>query len=317
MGLFLAACARPGLPTPNRQERPVVFEGMCDASGAIALSDRLLVVASDEDNVLRTYDVTRGGPPVSSTDVSPALGLRLKGKRRPRAPEADLEAAARIGNRAYWMTSHARSSKGRPQPERLLFFSTTASTSAIELVGRPYEHLLDDMLAEPALATFRLAEAAMLPPKAQGGLNIEGLTATPSGELLIAFRNPVPDGRALLVPLRNPAEVVAGQNGMRARLGTPILLDLGGDGVRSLSWWRGRYFIIAGHYGSGGRSRVYEWSGQGPPALVSIDLGDGDREIDGAACKDLDDPTRKAFRGRWFRPPSSTTTRIASGELPR
>jgi hypothetical protein len=33
-----------------------------------------------------------------------------------------------------------------------------------------------------------------------GGLNIEGLAATPDGQLLIGFRNPLSEGKALLLP---------------------------------------------------------------------------------------------------------------------
>ena len=180
------------------------------------------------------------------------------------------------------------------------------------------------MLAAPALASFQLGQAAHLPPKAPGGLNIEGLTATPTGELLIAFRNPIPDGRGLLVPLLNPTEILEDADGMKAQFGAPILLDLGGYGVRSLSWWQGRYLIIAGHYASGRRSRLYDWTGHGQPRLISIELDnlnaegfftpekrpeililsdDGERLVDGVACKDLRDPARKTFRGLWVRPP--------------
>ena len=318
------ACVHPPEPVARPRESAVVFEETCDGSGAIALSDRLLVVASDEDNVLRTYDVERGGRPLAATDMSSALDLPLKGKARPTAPEMDLEAATRIGDRAYWLTSHGRSSGGKLRPERHRLFSTHTSTAGMSLAGRPYDQLLADMLAAPALAGFQLSQAAKLPPKAPGGLNIEGLTATPSGELLIAFRNPIPDGRALLVPLLNPTEILEGADGVRARFGAPVLLDLDGYGVRALSWWQGRYLIMAGHYASGRRSRLYEWKGHGQPRLVSIDLedlnaegfftpekraeililsDDGERIVDGVACKDLRETAKKTFRGLWVRPP--------------
>src|SRR5688572_27491330 len=92
-----------------RNLREVVFRGACDASGAVPLSDRRFVVADDEDNILRVYDADTGGAPLTQTDLSPALGLPLKGKKHPEAPELDLEAATRIADRAYWLTSHGRS----------------------------------------------------------------------------------------------------------------------------------------------------------------------------------------------------------------
>jgi hypothetical protein len=82
------------------------------------------------------------------------------------------------------------------------------------------------------------------------------------GSALIGFRSPIPNGRALVVPLWNPLEVTRGG---RARLGEPMLLDLGGRGLRSLSTWRGRYLIVAGEPASGGPSTLYEWDGRGQP----------------------------------------------------
>ena len=42
-------------------------------------------------------------------------------------------------------------------------------------------------------------------------MNIEGLCPTPEGELLIGFRNPIPGERALIVPLKNPGELIEGK----------------------------------------------------------------------------------------------------------
>ncbi|MEO7101171.1 MAG: hypothetical protein ABI162_17595 [Luteolibacter sp.] len=50
-------------------------------------------------------------------------------------------------------------------------------------------------------------------------------------QLYIGFRNPIIDGKAVLVPLTNPKEVI--RAGARAILGNPVQLDLGGLGFRS------------------------------------------------------------------------------------
>jgi hypothetical protein len=303
----------------------IVFTGMCDASGAVALSDELFAVGDDEDNVLRVYDAKRGGAPLAASDISLALPIeRAAGHKKnecKRSREVDIEAATRVGDVALWITSHGRSSSGKERPERLFLFGTTAPRTAavMEIVGMPYASLVDDLAADERLATFHLEEAAQHAPKDPGGLNIEGLTARPDGAVLIGFRNPLPAGRALLVPLLNPLDVIAGQP---ARLGDPILLDLGGLGVRSLSWWRGRYLIAAGPIASEGAFRMFAWNGQGAPQLIDgADLGalhpegfftpdsldrilvlsdDGSEPIDGVACKRLDDSRRKRFRGRWI-----------------
>src|SRR5262249_36003120 len=128
-----------------------------------------------------------------------------------------------------------------------------------------------DLTTAPTLKPFNLLAASRLPPKARGALNIEGLSATPDGKLLIGFRNPIPGGRALLVPLENPEEVLAGRV---ARFGQPIQLELNGLGIRDLGYWQGKYLIIAGSYTSGGKTRLYTWLGGdfAPKHLKDIDL---------------------------------------------
>lgn len=330
--LLLAACrcgsvAAPApASAPNTEfsirgaERMVRFEGTCDASGAVAVSERSVAVADDEDNILRVYDAYGGGPS-TAIDLSAAIGLQPKGKRG-KWPEADIEAGTRIGERAYWITSHGRSSKGQPRPERLRFFATTlAGTGAAQLWGQANEQLLRDMLDDPRFAAFDLGAAAQRAPKAPGGLNIEGLSATPEGHLLIGFRNPNPNQRALLVPLLNPDATLQGG---RAQFGDPILLDLKGRGIRAVVPWRGgRYLLVAGHFDHALPSELYVWDGASglqlqshvtfgdfnPEAIFVPGTGDqvlvlsddGESPVDGTPCKKLHDSARKSFRGAWVQ----------------
>ena len=72
---------------------------------------------------------------------------------------------------------------------------------------------------------------------------MEGLAARPDGSsLLIGLRNPVANGRAVLIPFLNPREVVNGE--AKPKLGTPITLDLGGRGIRSLDYSEARRAYI-------------------------------------------------------------------------
>lgn len=329
VGVLATGCAARGVSGPpgvvpagtSRALVPVVFEGMCDASGAVALGGDMFVVGDDEDNVLRVYDARRGGGPVRSVDLSPDLELPTRKK----APEADIEAATGLESLSFWLTSHGRNSAGKKQPSRLRFFATRETDSGPRLVGRAYMHLLEDLLADPRLARYSLDAAEALPPKSPGGLNIEGMTAMPDGRsILIGFRSPVPEGRALVVPILNPKALV--QDGERARLGEPRLLDMGGLGIRSLSWWRGRYLIISGGTASEATSRLYTWRGgdDAPAPVREVDLtglnpeafftpeqadeilllsDDGAMTIDGVECKRLKEPARKRFRGVWIRLP--------------
>jgi hypothetical protein len=181
-------------------------------------------------------------------------------------------------------------------------------------VGTPYRDLLKDLEEDPDLDEFKLDKAAEKAPEDEDGLNIEGLAATPRGHLLIGFRNPIRKGRALLVPLENPDEVIRGR---RARLGEPITLDLGKRGVRSIEYRPAEqeYLIVAGAYDDRRDFRLYRWSGNpddDPERVRGVDFGglnpealffarDGDRSrvlvlsddggllIDGQECKDLDE----------------------------
>ena len=296
---------------------------MCDASAAVGLTDKVFAAASDEGSVLRVYSRERGGAPLQSINLSAFLDLD------PRDPEPDLEGAARMGDRAYWITSHARNKSGKERRSRDRFFAVQIVTNAqrveLKMVGKPYEHLLDDLVRDPKLKPFNLAAASRLEPKARGALNIEGLSATPDGRLLIGFRNPIPAGRTLLVPMLNPDAVVQGQ---AAKFGEPILLDLGGLGIRDVAYWNGKYAIIAGSYDGKGQARLYEWQGGtstprrlkhahlkglNPEAIVFYpDTGgeqfqllsdDGNQLVNGKPCKELADPNRQHFRSIWISEP--------------
>jgi hypothetical protein len=161
-----------------------------------------------------------------------------------------------------------------------------------------------------------LDKAARRTPEADGGLNIEGLAATADGKLLIGLRNPLPQQRALIIPLDNPAEVIAGQP---ARFGEPILLDLGERGIRSIERIGNSYLIVAGPTADHGSFALFRWSGRrddAPTPVSGIDLGnlrpealfaipdsnrvqllsdDGGVVINGVECKRLP-PASQSFR---------------------
>jgi hypothetical protein len=229
---------------------------MSDASAVVALDAHHFAVADDEDNVLRIYSRLNGGLPIRSVDLSTFLAVD------PRWPEVDLEDAARVGDRVYWISSHGRNKKGIERVSRYRFFATSVvegeSIVDLEPTGRPYLGLLEDLLKDPNFGKFGLSSAAQRAPKARGALNIEGLCAMPDGRLLLGFRNPIPDGKALVVPLENPKDVIAGQT---AKFGAPILLDLGGWGISGMTATSGKYVIAARSYDGEGQSLLYEWEG--------------------------------------------------------
>src|SRR5262245_18013213 len=153
---------------------PLVFNGMCDASAAVALAGDLFAVVNDEDNVLRFYRVSQPGATVHAYDLKPILF------RRKKAPEADLEGAARLGDRVFFITSHGRSAQGKPAPNRHRLFALELKQRGRDIiigpVGKVYTNLVADMLREPKLARFHLAQAAELAPKDWRGLIIDKLS---------------------------------------------------------------------------------------------------------------------------------------------
>lgn len=245
------------------------YRGACDASAAVAVDAEHFAVGNDENNVVHVY--RRGRPrPVGALDLSKFLGLRGDA-------EADIEGAARVGQRIYWITSHARNSRGKADASRHRFFATEllpGQPPSLRPLGVPYTRLLHDLAASDALKPLRLADASRLTAEAEGGFNIEGLAATHEGKLLIGLRNPLPQRRALVVPLENPAELIEGKT---ARFGLPIELDLDQRGIRSLELVGASYLIVAGPTADRGSFALYRWSGRrGEQALhlAAVDLRD-------------------------------------------
>jgi len=294
----------------------IVFSGMCDASAGIAISGDLFAAVNDEDNILRFYRTSQPGKPVQKIDLKPFLSQKKK------APEADFEGAARLGNRVFLITSHGRSAQGKAAPlrHRLMALALTEQAGLVKatLIGKPYTNLVADLERERRFAQFGFAAASTRAPKSEHAFNVEALTDTPEGHLLIGFRNPLVEKRAIVVPLTNPNEVILGQ---KPEFGEALLLDLGGLGLRGMGSMKSGYYLIAGPSASGGECRLFLWSGPGSePAVVSDvrfrginpegicfhDSGDeflalsddGTRAIAGEDCKRLPEEQRqfRAYR---------------------
>lgn len=296
--------------------------GMCDASAAVPVESNLFVVANDEDNTLRIYKNEESGKAIYSQDLSSFLQIN------PKHPEVDIEGATLIKNRIYWITSHGANKDGKQRPNRHRFFATDIEAIdgkfGLKPIGIPFLGLVKAFEDSAGLKNYDLGKAAKNAPESKNGLNIEGLTRTPQGNLLIGFRNPIPEGKALLVPLENPQEVIAGNE--KPKLGNPILLALDGLGIRSIEYSdaSGAYFIIAGPYDDNGSFQLYQWSGNPSeaPVLIKIDFNglhpealvvyskkktrakilsdDGSKSINGQNCKVLVNAQDKVFRSTWL-----------------
>jgi hypothetical protein len=226
----------------------VSFNDMCHASAAVAIDSVRFLVGDDEENVLRLYRRDKPGAPQQRFALRELYpGVIEDGEDL----ETDIEGAAMLGDRLFWIGSHGTSRKGHSRPARHRLFAVRCSSGRdgqyrMSADGALYSTLVEDLAADPRYASWNLREAAGIRSKSAGGINIEGLAATPSGALLIGFRNPLQSGTdaALVATLLNPIEVI---NGKRARFGDPAVLRLDGLGIRSMEWRRGdEYVIVAG-----------------------------------------------------------------------
>lgn len=262
--LCLLLCAATAGARPELQH----YDGLCDASAAVALDAQHFVVAGDEDNRLRIY--ARGRQ-------QPLATLPLDGFLQTGDEEADLEAATRIGERIYWIASLSRDGRGRLAPGRDRFFATDIDRSTV-------------------------------PP-----------TLRPVGTAPARLRNPLRAGRALVLTLDNPAEVLDGQP---PRWGSAHALALGGRGVRAMTRVADGYLLAAGPVADAGSFALFHWRGGDaapqqlpepalgtlrPEALFSWPDGplrqlasdDGGMRREGRECKKL--PAKaQAFRSLLF-----------------
>jgi len=238
------------LPVADAQAEPMDYIGICEASAAIALDDSHFVVASDETNTFQIY--RRGlAKPVQALKFKSFLGNE----------KSDIEAAARIGDKVYWISSFARPGDGGNARDRsILAASRIAQTPdgpTLEPLGTPFEGLrgyLKKELHRPGT-----------------DINIEGLAATPEGDLMIGFRAPLIDKMAPVLRLTNPAAVT--ERGEEPRFGKPHMLDLGDRGIRSIDWTGllpPVYLVLAGlERDKGEKFSLYSWGG-GDQAPVKL-----------------------------------------------
>lgn len=299
------------------------YMGLCDASTAVAVGADRFLVSNDEKNKLWLYSLDQPAP-ARELDISAHLAF-------PKGEEADIEGSAMLGGTLYWITSHGRNKDGEIKRDRFQLFALTprlTDNGDVSLIptGTPYKHLMEDMLATPSLRELGLTSLSAaahpsLAPEAEKGTNIEGLAAWKDDQLLIAFRNPIPEGKALLVPLQNPARVLAGE---KARFGAPIRLNLGDLGIRSIehSPQRNQYVIVAGARDDRSTFQLFLWTGdpaRQPERVPGVDLSglrpeaivvypgrrdeilllsdDGGVLVDGMECKKLE-KNRRSFRAR-------------------
>jgi hypothetical protein len=237
--------------------------GLYEPSAIQQLPDgRFLVVEDEKSHPFSLVTIGADGS-VASTALTAGLFQMFSGFWQ----LDDLEGLAldRAGN-VYGITSHSRDAGGdeKKSREKLVRFRVDGKRVVNPKV---VDGLKQALMARHAVLA---AAAQVRDVKARGGLNIEGLEISPDQQqLLIGFRSPLRDGRALIARLENPSAIF--DAGEAPRISAVLdELDLGGHGIRGLAYVPAlsSYLVIGGP-----TSReqadfgLWQWSGQpGAPA---------------------------------------------------
>jgi hypothetical protein len=161
----------------------------------------------------------------------------------------------------YAITSHSRDDGGdeKKSRERLVRFRVEGNRVAEPKVVDGLKHALTAMHPELASA------AKIRDVKGGGGLNIEGLEISPDQQrLLIGFRSPLHEGRAIIASVENPSGIFQADEVPRVAADLDEL-DLGGHGIRGLSYVPpiGEYLVISGPVSrEPGQFALWLWNGQ-------------------------------------------------------
>lgn len=231
----------------------LTFRGLANASAAVALDGRHFILADDEERDLFLFDLEKPDSEPSRIELDIGNG------------EPDLEGAAMLDDRIWWIASHNFDGQ-TPEQRRRLFATDVIRIEghpSLRLAGPVHRTLLDELARQPAVA-----EALDFGGKRWKEIDIEGLATTPGNGLMLGFRAPLREDRAILVEITNPA-ALAGSGA--PVLADPVYVDLGGRGIRSLECVNGGYLIVGGKVKGKKKPKLYFWSGQRGADPVALD----------------------------------------------
>lgn len=225
-----------------------IYQGICDGSAAVRLGRNKLLVAYDELNSLYVFDPagSKIEQTISLTDV-----LQLSDDQ-----ELDLEAAVVQDDGIWWIGSHGRDSNADFALNRHALFKTSVPAhDGMSLKSGPFDlgNIIADVVDQSAL---------QLAPK-KGGVNVEGMSVTTTGDLLIALRSPLSDG------LEGYATILQiAMHDDSFELVDTHQLALADRGIRDIVISDDGYLLIAGEVKSGGTFTIYRWQLGGELAEV-------------------------------------------------
>ncbi len=262
-----------------------MLEGIYEPSAAEQMPDgRVFVVEDKISHSLAILTILDNGSfEVERLDAKTFFAPILD-KKDPQIPD-DLEGIA-VDDEGfvYIITSHSRESDGLvyPQREQLIRFKLDGSKPKKMAA---YSNLKADIAARYAL----FAESAEVTDvKNKGGFNIEGIAFDKDKKsMLVGFRSPQSDGKAVLVTVENPKDLFV--EGAKAKIGEKMtLLDMKNNGVRGIGYdpKLDGYLIISGPM-SRDRSLdfgLWFWNGKSGHDVIPVEIPGADNVLNRGEC---------------------------------
>lgn len=266
------------------------LDGLYEPSAIVQLKDgRFLVVEDEKEHPFSLLTIKPDGQ-TGSVSLTPGLFESADGFWK----VGDLEGLTLDPTGwIYAITSQSLDSEGEAKKsrEKLVRFRVEGDRVRKAKSVNGLKSAL--VAAHPVLA----AAAGVRAAKSTGGLNVEALEISADGQhLWVGFRSPLLDGQALVARIDNPAAIFDDDEAPRIAPSL-TMLDLGGHGIRGMSWLpeRGAYLVIGGPSARDGQAfGLWLWSGEaGSPArrvhlpgLPGIERAEGvcPAVIDGRAC---------------------------------
>ncbi len=234
------------------------FTGIYEPSAIRQLPDGRFLVVEDEKS--RPFSLVAIGADGAVEAIALTAGLLQMFSDFWALDDLEGLALDRAGL-VYAITSHSRDDGGNEKKsrERLVRFRIDG--------GKVVDPEVFGGLKNALSARHPVLEAAaqIRDVKVGGGLNIEALEVSPDqAALLIGFRSPLHDGRALIAIVENPSAMFDSDEAPRI---AAVLeeLNLGGHGIRGLAYVRalGAYLVIGGPASREAAGfDLWLWSGQ-------------------------------------------------------
>ena len=244
---FVQGCAQqttPKEPLPVFTEFREV-EGIYEPSAAEQMPDgRIFVVEDEVAHSLAIISIQPDGSFTVERLDPEVVFAAIADEDSPGIPE-DLEGIAVDDDGfVYIVTSHSRETDGKayPRREKLVRFKVDG-TRFTEMAA--YDNLKADIAARHP---FLAQSAEVVDVKEEGGFNIEAIAFDKDKKkLIVGFRSPQKDGKAVLVTIENPQEIF--EKGVAAKIDEEMtLFDMKDNGVRGMAYdpKLDGYLIISG-----------------------------------------------------------------------